>query len=105
MSAVDPTRVIESLARRLGARRAEHPVAGALAQAARGRARLDQAGFAARVGVSVELVRACERGDVPLGDLPSRLGSLALELDADLLGLADLERRLRSGSPPSAAGL
>lgn len=105
MNPVDPTMVIESMARRLHRHRAEHPVAGALTQATRGRLRLDRPGYAQRIGTSVLLVESCERGDVPLGDLPGAVGPLALELGADLLALADLEARLRHPSRGNAAEL
>ncbi|MEZ5247176.1 MAG: hypothetical protein R2707_18965 [Acidimicrobiales bacterium] len=103
MSGIDPTVVIERMARRLRADRAPHPVAGAVALAARGHTCLTLHEFAAVVDLPAATVRSAELGCVAFGELPSAIGAQAGETGADLLSLADLEVEWRSGPPASAA--
>ena len=99
MTPIDPTVVIERMAKRLRSEGATHPVAGAVAVAARGRARLDQAAFAESAELPVDLVRSAEQGELALGQLPSRIGTVISATGADLLALADLEATWRNGQP------
>jgi hypothetical protein len=103
MSGVDPTNVIERMASGLRSAGAAHPVAGAVALAARGHARLDQRDFAASVGESVDHVHSTEVGEIAFGDLPLHVGNTAAALGIDLLALADLENTWHTapGGPPS----
>ena len=103
MSAIDPTLVIERMARRLRAEGAVHPVAAAVAVAARGHARMAVEVFAGAVELPVEAVRSAEVGSVPFGSLPGAIGVQAGATGADLLALADLEAEWRNGPPASAA--
>lgn len=100
MSSFDPTLTIERMARRLRSRGAAHPVAGAVALAARGSRRLGADDFAVEMGLLGDVVRSAERGDVPLGSLPTEIGALAFATGADLLALTDLERQWRRDPPP-----
>lgn len=104
MIGIDPTVVIERMARRLRAEGAAHPVAGAVALAARGHARMDAGEYAEAVGLPVEVVGSAESGDISFGQLPATVGEQAGALGADLLALADLEASWRNGLPASAAG-
>ena len=92
MTRIDPTIVIERMAGGLRSAGAHHPVAGAVALAARGHVRLEQREFAGTVGCSVEHIRSTEIGDVAFGDLPAHVGDAAVVLGVDLLALADLEQ-------------
>ncbi len=104
MSLLDPTLVIEQMARRLRAGGATHPVAGAVSLAARGHARMAQIEFAQHADLLVDLVRSSERGEVAFGDLPASIGSVATAAGADLLALADLEMCWRTEPPVEASG-
>src|SRR5690606_17182764 len=86
---IDVTRLVERLAARLTSSRVRHPVAAAVAIACRGNAGVDQAVFAARLGVDVGTIAACEAGDVAFDDLPAEL--VADHDGLDLLALADLD--------------
>ncbi len=103
MTRIDPTLVIERMARRIRTSGAAHPVAAAVALAARGHMRLDQIEFAANVGRSVDHVRSNEAGTVAFGDLPSEVGSAAASTGADLLALADLEKEWQEHPTDQAA--
>lgn len=87
---VDVVAFVERLAERLRQDGAAHPVAAAVALAARGRRRSDPGAFAAAVGLDTALVRRAEAGEVPFGELPDELTEW---LDpAQLLQLAELAR-------------
>ena len=103
MTRIDPTLVLEHMARRLRTGGAAHPVAGAVALAARGHTRLDHIEFAADVGRSLELVSSNEGGGVAFGDLPSDIGMAVVAAGADLLALADLEKEWQNHPPDQAA--
>ena len=92
MTRIDPTRTIELLARRLRLRGAAHPVAGAVAQAARGASCLAVAEFSEEMNLTVDLVTRAERGCVSFGLLPSQIGLAAAGTGADLFALAGLVR-------------
>ncbi len=104
MSAIDPTVVIERMARRLRADGAEHPVAAAVSVAARGHACLGLHEFADAVELPAELVRSAELGSVAFGELPAAIGAQVGETGADLLALADLEAEWRNAPPIVATG-
>ena len=99
MTAIDPTVVIERMARRLRSQGVANPVAGAVSVAARGHVRMAQPEFAAAVGLPVELVRSAETGVVPFGELPASMGEHVGATGADLLALADLEAVWRNDPP------
>ena len=99
MTPIDPTIVIERMAGRLRSTGAPHPVAGAVAVAARGHARMGQHEFAQREGLSVSLVERAERGDTAFGQLPGPIASGVAATGADLLALADLEQTWRNEPP------
>ena len=103
MTGIDPTIVIERMARRLRADHAPHPVAGAVALAARGHAGLPLHEYAAAAGLPAEAIRSAELGLVAFGELPAVIGAQVGETGADLLALADLEVQWRSGPPVRAA--
>ena len=104
MSGIDPSLTIEHLARRLQRAGAAHPVAGAVAQAARGASRLPVAEFAILLDLASHSVETGERGEVPFGELPPPIGLAAASTGADLLALADLELVWRAIPPEVAAG-
>ena len=103
MTPIDPTVVIERMARRLRADGAAHPVAAAVSVAARGHACLALHEFADEVELSPEIVRSAELGSVAFGELPAAIGAQAGETGADMLALADLEAEWRNDPPASAA--
>ena len=74
----------------------EHPVAAAVAVAARGISGLGQTEFAERFGRSEVDVEATETGAVAFVELPAEVGNI-LEASQrfDLLQLADLDRAFR----------
>ncbi len=103
MTAVDRTALTEHLARRLRADGALHPVAGAVAIAARGSRRLAIADFAANLDLPVEQVTAAEAGQTKFAAIPAPVGAIAASTGIDLLSLADLERRWRAAGESAAA--
>lgn len=105
MTAIDPTVVIERMARRLRASGAAHPVAAAVSVAARGHTRMPVEEFAVAAELPAEFVRAAERGVVAFGELPPAIGIQVGDTGADILALADLEASWRDGPPSRAAGV
>ena len=92
----DLTRVCERLARQLHRHGATHPVAAAVALAARGHLGLDVDEFADVVDLTVATVARAEAGDIAWEDLPDTLGSLVESMPSvDLLALADLDASYR----------
>lgn len=92
----DLTRVCERLAHQLHRRGAPHPVAAAVALAARGHLGLDIAEFADAVDLPLDTARRAEAGDIAWEDLPDILGSLLDSMPGvDLLSLADLDASYR----------
>jgi hypothetical protein len=92
----DLTRVCERLAHQLHRGGATHPVAAAVALAARGHLGLDIAEFAAAADLPIDTVRRAEAGDIAWEDLPDILGSLVESIPSvDLLALADLDGSYR----------
>ncbi|MFN3219877.1 MAG: hypothetical protein ACE367_25595 [Acidimicrobiales bacterium] len=92
----DLTRVCERLALQLHCRGASHPVAAAVALAARGHLGLDVDEFADVVDLTSDTVRRAEAGDIAWEELPDVLGSLLDSMPSvDLLALADLDASYR----------
>jgi hypothetical protein len=92
----DLTDLCERLARRLHRSGAAHPVAAAVALAARGHRGLDVDEFARAVGLPADTVRRAEAGDIVWEDLPAVLGDLVESMPSvDLLALADLDAAYR----------
>lgn len=94
----DLTRLCERVAADLRREGVAHPVAAAVALAARGVAGLERDAWAARLGLDVEVVAACEEGRVAFGDLPAPIGAAAHDAGVDLVVLAALARRWAGGS-------
>ncbi len=103
MSRIDPTVTIERMALRLRSSGAPHPVAGALAQAARGAVRLTVDGYAEWADRSRTEVERAERGEVAFGALTPEVGLAVAATGADLLVLADLERAWRGLTTAASA--
>ncbi|GJM36789.1 MAG: hypothetical protein DHS20C19_01560 [Acidimicrobiales bacterium] len=95
MTSIDPTRTIERMASRLRSEGVEHPVAGAVALAARGHARMAPEAFADVAVLPIEVVQSAEAGSVAFGALPVAIGLYAGATGADLMVLADLEAEWR----------
>jgi hypothetical protein len=95
-SDVDLTFLCLRMAEGFRHRGAAHPVAAAVALAARGTTGLDRAAFAERFGRKEDGVEAVEAGAVAFEELPGEVGDL-LEASGrfDLLQLADLDRAFR----------
>jgi len=95
----DATAMCELLGRRLAARGAPHPIAGAVALAARGHLGLGQGEFADLTGLDVSCLAEAEMGRVPFGRLPREFGWILDDIEGlDLLALATLERETRCGT-------
>ena len=89
----DLTLLCLRLAEELHSDGVEHPVAAALAVAARGVSGLEPAAFARYLGWDEATVRATESGLVGFADLPPEVGDLLASTGRiDLLQVADLER-------------
>ncbi len=92
----DITTTVEIVAARLLQRGATHPVAAALAIAARGQDGTTVDEFAAARGLDVSEVRALEAGAVPLEDLPDLIADVLDRTGrVDLLAMADLDADIR----------
>lgn len=99
----DATAACERLARRLERSGAVHPVAGAMALAARGHIGVARQEFADLVGLDVAYLGAVEDGRVPFGRLPTEIDWVLAEIDGlDLLALADLAVTTRCGTGDDA---
>ena len=103
MTPIDPTVVVERMARRLRSDGADHPVAGAVALAARGATKLPLHAFARSVDLLPDVVVNAERGAVALGDLPSEIGALAFATGADLFVPRRPRIGLANGPTPSSS--
>lgn len=89
---VDVVAFVERLAERLREDGTPHPVAAAVALAARGRRRSAPEAFAGESGIEAGVVRRAEAGEVPFADLPDGLTDWLGP--GQLLQLAELARRL-----------
>lgn len=98
----DATAMVERMA--VQARRAgvDHPVAAALALAARVSRLAGPEEFAERTGVPIARLVEAEAGAVRFGELPRAYGPVLDVLGVDLLSLADLEAQW--GADGSAQG-
>ncbi len=95
----DATAMCELLGKRLAASGAPHPMAGAVALAARGHLGLDQEVFAGLVGIEVSDLSEAEAGMVPFGRLPRELDWILEDIKGlDLLALAAAARDARCGT-------
>jgi hypothetical protein len=104
MNGIDPTLVIEHLARRLRRGGAAHPVAAAISLAARGATCLAAPEFSTLVDLPVETVARSERGEISFGELAPSIGAAAAATGADLLALADLSLEWRGAPYPDVSG-
>ena len=87
----DATAMVERMAARGRAAGLDHPVAAAIALAARVGALAGPETFAERHGIAPAELAAAEAGGIRFGALPPAYGALAVALGLDLLSLADLE--------------
>ena len=92
----DITATVQMVAARLLQRGAAHPVAAALAIAARGQDGTTVDEFAAAYGLHSSTVRSLEAGDVALEDLPDLIADVLDRTGrVDLLAMADLDTHTR----------
>ena len=87
----DATAVVERMAVQARAAGFRHPVAAAVALAARVSELADPATFAERHGIGAAQLAAAEAGTVRFGALPAAYDPVVVALGLDLLSLADLE--------------
>ncbi|MEM8705126.1 MAG: hypothetical protein AAGE98_01615 [Actinomycetota bacterium] len=97
------TRTVVGLAGDLVLDGAEHPIAAALARAARMRTLADPATFAARLGLDPFTVRRCEAGSVSFGALPAAYLALFDDVapSVDLVGLRELAEQVDGRTEPT----
>ena len=96
--AVDVTLFCERLAERLRSKGVAHPVAAAVALAARGHRGADIEPFATAIGVDADELRAIEAGTVAFADLPDELAFAFVDFpSASLFLMADLEWGMARG--------
>ena len=99
---LDMTLFCERLAERLRSEGVSHPVAAAVALAARGHRGVDVEPFALDIGVDARLLRQIEAGTVAFADLPDEIAfAFALIPSASLFLMADLEREMAVGRADS----
>jgi len=92
---LDMTQVCERLAERLRSKGVAHPVAAAVALAARGHRAVDIERFAGAIGVDAHQLSQVEAGNVAFVDLPDELAwAFARIPSASLFLMADLETRM-----------
>lgn len=92
----DATAVVELLAVRARTAGVDHPVAAAVAQAARVSLLAGPEDFAERIGLPLDRLVEAESGAVRFGDLPIEFDPVLGSLGLDLLSLADLARAWRT---------
>lgn len=95
-------RLAARLARRLSEDGARHPGVAAAVLTCRGRRVLDQAEFAALLGVPVEQVRTLESGRRPATHVPRRLAALDDAVDWAAAGIATDEPTDPAARHPAA---
>jgi len=88
----DATAMIERMAVQARTAGVGHPVAAAVALAARVSQLRGPEEFADRNGIPITRLVEAESGSVRFGDLPAGLDSVLSGMNIDLLSLADLER-------------
>lgn len=101
----DATALVERMAVRARAAGVDHPVAAAVALATRVSSLSGPEAFAERLGLPLDRLVEAESGAVRFGELPVAYDRICVELQLDLLSLADLEAEWRAAEddPPSAA--
>ena len=98
-ASLDMTLFCERLAERLRSQGVSHPVAAAVALAARGHRGVDVEPFAAAIGLDAHQLRQIEAGTVAFADLPDEVAlAFARIPSASLFLMADLDREMASGS-------
>jgi hypothetical protein len=95
----DATAMVERMAVHARTAGVEHPVAAAVARAARVSELIGPEEFADRHGVPIARLVEAEAGTVRFGDLPSAYDAVLASLGIDLLSLADLEAGWRMPAP------
>ena len=95
----DATAMIERMAVHARTAGLEHPVAAAVALAARVSQLSGPEEFAERTGIPVTRLAEAEAGCLRFGELPQGYDTVLAGLGADLLSLADLDREWRVYSP------
>jgi hypothetical protein len=98
----DATAMIERMAVQARTAGLDQPVAAAVALGARVSQLAGPEDFAERIGVDLSRLVEAEAGAVRFGDLPPGIGRLLLELEVDLLSLADLEVEWRTAADGDA---
>lgn len=101
----DATAMVERMAAQARDGGAAHPVAAALASAARMSRLAGPEEFADRTGIPVARLVEAEAGSVPFGQLHAAYDPLFASLGFDLLSLADLESLWRRSSSSSQGQL
>jgi hypothetical protein len=95
----DATATVERMAVQARRNGAAHPVAAALASAARISRLAPLEEFAERTGIPTARLAEAEAGAVPFGELPRDYDAVFASIDVDLLSLADLEAQWRQQTP------
>jgi len=99
----DATAMCELLGRQLSGCGVPHPIAGAVALAARGHLGLDQHDFADLIGLGISDLAKAESGMTPFGRLPRELDWILEDIKGlDLLALAATARAERCGNSASS---
>ncbi len=96
---------MERLAQRVRAEGAAHPVAAALARAARMSVLEGAEDFARRIGIDVAAIHTAESGRLRFGALPAAYDHTFAALELDLLWLAHLEREWECSGPERVPSL
>ena len=92
---LDVTLFCERLAERLRSKGVTHPVAAAVALAARGHRGVDVQPFADAIGLSTPLLRQVEAGAIAFADLPDEVAlAFARIPSASLFLMADLDSEM-----------
>lgn len=99
----DATAMVERMAAQVRAAGFGHPVAAAVALAARVSELTGAQEFADRHGVPLARLVEAEAGIVRFGELPQAYDPVLATLGIDLLSLADLEASWRSSQPTQGA--
>lgn len=95
----DATAMVERMAVQTRRNGAAHPVAAALASAARISRLAPLEEFAERTGIPLARLVEAEAGAVPFGELPREYDAMFASIDVDLLSLADLEAQWSQRTP------
>ena len=98
----DATAMVERMAVHARAAGVDHPVAAAVARAARVGALSGPQEFADRYGIPITRLEAAEAGTVRFGELSQAYDPVFAALGIDLLSLADLEASWKPSHPVRA---